>query len=69
MGETDKGETLGRTTIGMGMGPAAAWPTRKRVKKKAMTAEREKNIVAGEQTNKRVGRWLVASGGAKRRSK
>ena len=30
----------------MGMGTAATWPTRKRVKKKARTAEGEKNIVA-----------------------
>jgi len=36
-----------RTIIGMGLGAAAAWPTMKRVKKKARMAEGEKNIVAG----------------------
>jgi len=38
---------VARTIIGMGLGAAAAWPTMKRVKKKARMAEGEKNIVAG----------------------
>jgi len=38
---------LARTIMAMGRGAAAAWPTRKRVKKKARMAEGEKNMVAG----------------------
>jgi len=50
----------------MGRGTAATWPTRKRVKKKAMMAEGE-NMVARRRVDKRVGSW-GASGGTRRQS-
>ena len=44
--------------MGMGIGEAATWPTKKRETRKAMMAEGEKNIVAGT----RVGGWRVLEG-------
>lgn len=35
------------TSIGIGRGEAATWPTRKKVKKKARMAEREKSMAGG----------------------
>ena len=42
-----------RTIMGMGRGTAATWPRKKRVKKKAMMAEGEKNMVAGRRMDER----------------
>lgn len=52
----------GRTTMGMGRGAAATWPTKRRERKKARTADGEKNIAV---RRKRVGGWRLV-GGAKR---
>ena len=64
LGEPKRGgrQGMGRTAIGMGM--AETWPTRKREKKKARTAEGEKNIVTGRR--KVGGLRLVGCGGAER---
>jgi len=50
--------------LGMGRGDAATWPTRKREKKKARTAEGENNIAV---RRKRVDdRRLVGFGGGRK---
>ena len=49
----------------MGMGLAAAWPMRKRARKKAIMEEGEKNIVAGlenRRTREWVGGWCLLEG-------
>jgi len=52
-----------RTIMGMGRGEAATWPTKKRVKKKAMMAEGEKNMVAGGRMDERECDWGFWRGG------
>jgi len=51
-----------RTFMGMGRGEAATWPTKKRVKKKAMVVEREKNMVASRRVGEGVGCWGFLEG-------
>jgi len=51
-----------RTIMGMGRGTAATWPTKKRVKKKAMIVEGEKNMVAGKRMDERICGWGLLEG-------
>ena len=48
--------------MGMGRGTAATWPTKKRVKKKAMMVEGEKNMVASRRVDERICSWGLLEG-------
>ena len=64
--QNDKSSRVYAYHHGHGEGAAATWPTKKRVKTKATTAEGEKNMVAGRRMDKRVGGWGFWRGGDNR---